>query len=200
MRRNSDWGDQPSGQRSPWAMVLLIGVPLLFTGIAVWWLESRFGSGVALMILGGLVGVICVIVGILLSAAIQKFTLGTAAEFNRNLAEVERARAQTDRARIGIDKERARSERHLTEARSRLEVIDAKRLDQLARERTRFLLGDERRRQDDAPTWADYADPDEEEAPPGWGDPNEETPPGWGNQKTGRKNDKRPGAGYRFLE
>ena len=53
---DQEWAQER--RRSAWALVWMIAIPLGFTGAAVWWLESRFGSGVALMILGGLVGVI----------------------------------------------------------------------------------------------------------------------------------------------
>lgn len=152
-QRYSDQEWAQERRRSAWALVWMIAIPLAFVGVAVWWLESRFGSGVALMVLGGLVGVLALIVGIVLSLAVQRNTLTAAGQFNANLAAVEQQRAQTERARFGVDKERARAERSLTEARARIEVMDVRRVDQIAQQRAQALLQDQRRQQANAPTW-----------------------------------------------
>ena len=133
------WGDEPRRGRGAWGFVFAIGVPLLFVGVATWWLESRFGAGVALMILGGLVGVVCVIVGLLISAAVQKFTLHSAAQFNAELAGVERTRAQTQRAELGVYREYARGEREAFAQRAKLDTVDRKELQRLVNQQARLL-------------------------------------------------------------
>ena len=174
-QRYSDQEWAQERRRSAWALVWMIAIPLAFVGVAVWWLESRFGSGVALMVLGGLVGVICVIVGIILALAVQRNTLTAAGQFNANLAAVEQQRAQTERARLGVDKERARAERSLTEARARIEVMDARRVDQIAQQRAQALLQDQRRQQANAPTWhaqGEDLDPND----PAWAGEDDDAP------------------------
>lgn len=122
---------------------------LLFVCVAAWWLESRFGANVAMMVLGGALGVICIIVGYMLSMANQKFTLHNAAQFNRDNATVERYRAATD-------KEIARGEREAFTARAKLDVIDARRVDRLADQKAKLLVDFERRRNEEArrPQWS----------------------------------------------
>ena len=174
-QRYSDQEWAQERRRSAWALVWMIAIPLAFVGVAVWWLESRFGSGVALMILGGLVGVLALIVGIVLSLAVQRNTLTAAGQFNANLAAVEQQRAQTERARLGVDKERARAERSLTEARARIEVMDVRRVDQIAQQRAQALLQDQRRQQANAPTWhaqGEDLDPND----PAWAGDDDDAP------------------------
>lgn len=112
---------------------------LVFICVAAWWLESRFGASVAIMVLGGALGVVCIIIGYLLSMANQKFTLHNAAMFNRDNATVERYRAATD-------KEIARGEREAFAARAKLDVIDAQRVNRLAQQQAKLLVDLERQR------------------------------------------------------
>lgn len=122
---------------------------LAFIVAAVWWLESRFGANVAMMVLGGTLGIICFAAGGLLVAAVQKATLNAATDFNHDIAGTERYRQMTGR-------EYARSEREAFSARAKLEVIDAKRIDQLAQQRAGLLVDLERKRMEEAkqlPHW-----------------------------------------------
>ena len=172
-RYNQEW--QIERRRSAWALVWMIATPLAFVAGSVWWLESRFSSAAAVMVIGGLAGVICVIVGIILALAVQRNTLTAAGQFNANLAAVEQQRAQTERARLGVDKERARAERSLTEARARIEVMDARRVDQIAQQRAQALLQDQRRQQANAPTWhaqGEDLDPND----PAWAGDDDDAP------------------------
>lgn len=131
---------------------LIVVCVLIFIGVAVWWLESRFSSTVAIMVIGGLFGVLCLIAGYMLNLASTRHTLETAARFNEALATTERHRQMTFR-------EHARSEREAFNARAKLEVVDAKRIDQIAQQRASLLMDLERQRyrQDQArqiPQWA----------------------------------------------
>ncbi len=68
---------------------LVVIVVLIFIGVAMWWLESRFNATVAIMVIGSLIGALLVIVGFVLNMASTKYTLNSAADFNRGLAETE---------------------------------------------------------------------------------------------------------------
>lgn len=123
---------------------------LAFVGLAVWWLESRFGANTAMMVLGGTLGIVCFAAGGLLVAAVQKATLGAASDFNHDLANTERYRQMSQR-------EGFRGEREAFNARAKLDLLDAKRIDQLAQQRAGLLVDLERRRIEEAkrlPMWS----------------------------------------------
>jgi hypothetical protein len=160
---NDGWGaPMPVQQRrrSAWPAVFAMAIPFAFIGLTVWWLESRFGAGVALMILGGLAGAACIVLGVVLSGAITKSTLQNAAQFNSDLASVERARTATQRAELGVVREHARGEREAFNHRAKLEQLEARRIDQLAQQRAKLLVDAERQaqQQQQARTWQTYED------------------------------------------
>lgn len=147
-------------RRSGAAFAVIVSLPMIFTAVSVWWLESRFGAGVAIMIVGGLAGVLCVIIGMLLAMSNQRATLHAAAQFNANLAAVERARSQTARAELGVYREHARAEREAFAARAKLDVLDQREVQRLARQQAKALVDLERQRQP-VRTWATYDDEEE---------------------------------------
>lgn len=122
---------------------------LIFVGVAVWWLESRFGADVAIMVIGGLFGVICFAAGGLLIHASNRSALETAARFNESLAITEKHRQMTMR-------EHARGDAAWDKAHAQLAVMDAKRIDQIAQQRAGLLV-DLERQQQKRPQW-DAAD------------------------------------------
>lgn len=150
-------------RRSAWPAVIILFLSLLFVGMATWWLESRFGSGVALMILGGLVGVLCVIVGYLLSMSSTRSTLANAAQFNAELASVERARTQTSKAEIGVYREYARSEREAFAQRAKLDALDVRNVQRLAQQYAKQLTAG-----DDVPDGWDVPDVELDSGPGGF--------------------------------
>jgi hypothetical protein len=124
--------------------IVILGI-LTFIGVAVWWLESRFGADVALMTLGGTLGIICFAFGAILTYGLARAMLRGASEFNRDIASTDRYRQMTMR-------EYARGEREAFNARTKLEVLDAK----LAQQRAGLLLDLERRRMEEVkrlPQW-----------------------------------------------
>lgn len=121
------------------AGIVVIAV-LIFIGVAMWWLESRFGATAALMVIGSLVGATLVIIGFVLHMASTRNTLGSAVDFNRALAETERARQLTQR-------EVAKGDNHWHKANAQLSVLDAKRIDQLAQQRAGLLVDQQRQQQ-----------------------------------------------------
>lgn len=161
-KHNNAWEDAgmstQTRRRSGAAFALIIGMPLLFVAAAVWWLESRFGAGVALTIVGGLAGVACVVVGYTLSMANTRYTLHTATQFNADLASVERTRAQTQRAELGIYREYARGEREAFGHRAKLEVANQQEVKRLARQQAKALVDAQRAadQQRQSRTWTAY--------------------------------------------
>jgi hypothetical protein len=126
---------------------LVVVCVLVFIGLAVWWLESRFGANVALMVLGGALGVICFTAGALLISANTKAVLGNAAQFNHDLANTERYRQMSGR-------EYARGEREAFSARAKLDLLDAKRIDAIAQQRAGLLVDVERQKMEQRqPRW-----------------------------------------------
>ena len=118
-----DWG----------RIVTIIAVPAFIT-LAVWWLESRFDSLVAVIVIGGLFGVVFFAGGALLSHMIQKNTLNAVTSFAQK-------DAQTDRYRQQSFKVLAQGESAMQKAAAQLTVIDAKRVERLAQQRARMLAG-----------------------------------------------------------
>ena len=116
-----DWG----------RIVTIIAVPAFIT-LAVWWLESRFDSLVAVIVIGGLFGVVFFAGGALLSHMIQKNTLNAVTSFAQK-------DAQTDRYRQQSFKVLAQGESAMQKAAAQLTVIDAKRVEGLAQQRARML-------------------------------------------------------------
>ena len=116
-----DWG----------RIVTIIAVPAFITA-AVWWLESRFDSVVAVVVIGGLFGVVFFAGGALLSHMIQKSTLNAVTSFAQK-------DAQTDRYRQQSFKVLAQGESAMQKAAAQLTVLDAKRVEGLAQQRARML-------------------------------------------------------------
>ena len=128
---------QPKGRNWPLAIIVL--AVLFFVGLAMWWMESRFGSSFAMAVVGSLVGALLVVIGLLVGLANTRSTLENAADFNRSLA-------MTERSRQGTYKEGARLERDAFNARARLELVDVRRVDQLAQQRAKLLIDLDRER------------------------------------------------------
>src|SRR4051812_1824492 len=110
---------------------------LVFLGIGVWWMESRFGAIFAMAVVGSLLGAVLVIAGNLLGLANSRSTLEAAARFNESLALTEQHRQMTHR-------EYAKGEAAAQKADAQLRVLDAKRVDQLAQQRAKLLVDLER--------------------------------------------------------
>ena len=114
-----------------------MGIPLGFIVLVSWWAEDRFGSGVVLMIWGGTLGLVAFTAGAFLAARISRNTLESVADFMD-------ANAQTEKGRALLFREHARGEREAFSARAKLEVIDARRVDQLAQQRAGLLMDQSR--------------------------------------------------------
>lgn len=117
-------------------LVTFLGT-LIFIGVAVWWLESRFNALVPVIILGALTGVICVGIGMVMTHRTQAVTL-------ENLAKMNQSDAMTDRYRQSTFREIARGESAQVRANATLRVLDAKRVDQIAQQRAGLLVDLER--------------------------------------------------------
>lgn len=128
---------------------------LVFVGVSVWWLESRFSPFVAVVVIGSLVGAGLVIIGFVLNMASTKYTLNSASEFNRGLAEVEKYRQMTQR-------EIAKGDSAWHKAHAQLSVLDAKRIDQLAQQRAGLLVDQQRQQQQPQAAEWDWADTEEQ--------------------------------------
>lgn len=135
---------RPQRPQRNWPLMIIILAVLAFVGLAIWWMESRFSAVFAMAVTGSLVGALLISWGVLLNQANTKTTLGNAASFNRDLAMTEKARQGT--YRVG-----AQLERDAFNRRASLELIDAKRVDQIAQQRARLLMSDHQQAQ--PPAW-----------------------------------------------
>ena len=138
---------------SRWPVVVLVGLVLGFVALAVWWLESRFDAEVAIMVVGGTLGVLCVFGGWLLAISNQKITLGSAAQFNDRLAATEGERQRTRRADLRIAEQYARMEREAFNQRAGIEAYGEKQMIGLARQLARSMAAAERQAELARPTW-----------------------------------------------
>lgn len=105
-RRNQDmdWGDDIRVERRTyWDRVALLVVLLIIIGVAIWWLESRFGANWAAGAVGVLAGVIVFAWGGGFAWAIMRGTLHSSAQFNADLAGVEMRRQAVMAERAKLD-------------------------------------------------------------------------------------------------
>lgn len=120
-------------------MKFTIAALLVFIAVGVWWLESRFSAEVAVMVVGGLAGVASLVVGYVLSMANTKATLRAVEEFTHANAMTEKARQSSYRSQIGVEREHARAAREAFAQRAKLDVMDDRRVWQLAQQQAKML-------------------------------------------------------------
>src|SRR4051812_33331081 len=128
-----------SEKRSDGSRALIYLATLIFIGVAVWWLESRFNALTVVMVIGAVVGVACFAAGAFLSSSVQRNTMENLAKFNAN-------DATTDRYRMMAYKENARGESAERAAHAKLALLDAKCIDQIAQQRAGLLVDLERQK------------------------------------------------------
>jgi len=93
---------------------------LLFVGIVVWWIESRFGANIVLVVFALIAGTLFFIGGSLLTSYIQKNTLSEITKFSANDASI-------DRHRMLTLKEMSKSDAFYAKADATLKVIEARK-------------------------------------------------------------------------
>jgi hypothetical protein len=130
-----------STERVLWDRVALFALIAIAGGLFVWWLESRFGSLIAVMSLGLLGGALFFIAGALFAQRHTQIVLDNVSDFMADMAD-------TEKSRQAVAREYARMEREAARAALTGEVLSARRVDQLAQERAKLLAAEPR-----APTW-----------------------------------------------
>lgn len=81
-------------------IVVLVSVVFAFLSAAVWWLESRFGSGVAITVIGAILGVSALGIGYVLAMTSNRSALDAAASIYHSSAQADAARAGALRAAV----------------------------------------------------------------------------------------------------
>ena len=74
-------------------VAVLFGVVFAFLSAAVWWLESRFGAGVAITVIGAILGVSALGIGYVLAMTSNRQALNSAASIYHSAAHADAARA-----------------------------------------------------------------------------------------------------------
>ena len=144
-----DYEPQPPRQQRQtrnWPGMIIVLAVLGFIILAMWWMSENFGPIFAMAVAGSLVGAGIISFGVMLNQKNTQTTLMSASSFNRDIAMTERARQST--YRVG-----AQLERDAFNQRARLEVIDAKRVDQLAQQRARLLTAGSPQPAQQIPAW-----------------------------------------------
>lgn len=153
-----DYDYQPPRQQRQqrnWPGMIIVLALLGFIILAMWWMTDNFGPVFAMAVAGSLVGAGIISFGVMLNQKNTQVTLTSASSFNRDLMMTEKARQST--YRVG-----AQLERDAFNQRARLELLDAKRVDQLAQQRARLLAaGQPQPPAQQLPAW--LFDDDEEE-------------------------------------
>lgn len=116
---DANWGRSSSNALG----ILVIVVVAVFVG--VWWLEDRFGSNTALMVIAAVFGIICFAGGALIMLASQARTLDGITQFSAKDAMIDKYRMQSM-----LEAVRGQSARERAQA--QIEVINEKRVQQLA--------------------------------------------------------------------
>lgn len=138
---------------------------LSFIVLSVWWLQGAIGTHYTVLIIFALVGVALFAGGALMAAAVQKATLNSVTQFNRDDAQVDKYRMQSFKVM-------SQGESAMKRAAAQLTVIDAKRVSQLAQQQAKLLTDTERQRWELAqrdqrePVWG--VDAEDNDNFPGW--------------------------------
>ncbi len=74
-------------------LAVVIALPLGFLALAVWWLESRFDAGVAITVIGALLGVGALVIGFVLAMFSNRSALAAAASLQESAARSNAAQA-----------------------------------------------------------------------------------------------------------
>jgi hypothetical protein len=103
----------------------------MFTGIVtvvafLWWMESRFGANFALIGLSLLAGTIFVIIGIVLSAYIQKNTIAGIVDYAAKDAMTDRYRMQSIKELAKVGKEDSKANAYKVKTDEELRLLEAK--------------------------------------------------------------------------
>lgn len=81
-------------------VAVLFGFVFAFLSAAVWWLESRFGAGVAVTVIGAILGVSALGIGYVLAMTSNRQALNSAASIYHSAAHADAARAGALRAAV----------------------------------------------------------------------------------------------------
>lgn len=144
-------------------VVAITALVLGFIILGMWWLETRFGAGMAFNVLMGITHLVAFAAGAVLSFAITRGSLRAVNEYAKTDAQVDRYRQQSF-------KEQARGDSAFKRAAAQMGVIDARRLDRLANDRAKAILQRDREAQRpvDSWSWDDQEDDDDSLATTGW--------------------------------
>lgn len=121
------------------ALAVFLTVLFAFLAIPVWWLESRFGSISAIATVGGFIGVAVFAGGAVLASKIQH-------NANQHTADIIASVEETRGRYAMVQREDARRDREQLAAYAKLQMIDLRRVDDLARQQARLLVDTERER------------------------------------------------------
>lgn len=106
-------------------LAVVIALPLIFIAAAVWWLESRFDAGVAITVIGAILGVGALVIGYVLAMSSNKAALNAAASLQESSARVQAAQAGAVREAVRWG--------------GKLDVMNERRVLGLADQRARLL-------------------------------------------------------------
>lgn len=127
-------------------VVAITALALGFIVLGMWWLETRFGSGMAFNVLMGITHLLAFAAGAVLSFAITRGSLRAVNEYAKTDAQVDRYRQQSF-------KEQARGDSAFKRAAAQMSVIDARRVDRMAQDRANIILQRDRQAQQPVDTW-----------------------------------------------
>ena len=127
--------------RAALSLAVFLAVLFAFLAIPVWWLESRFGSISAIATVGGFIGVAVFAGGAMLASRIQH-------NANQHTADIIASVEETRGRFAMVQREYARQDREQLAAYARMQTIDVRRVDDLARQQARLLVDTERERWD----------------------------------------------------
>lgn len=126
------------GHDGTWSFLKLFST-FVFIGLAVWWLQGVLGGDYTVLVVFAVVGVILFAGGALFAHMNQRMTLDAMTKFNANDSQIDRYRMQSFKAL-------ASGESAMQRAAAQLQVLDAKRVNQIAQQQAKLLTDTERER------------------------------------------------------
>jgi hypothetical protein len=140
-------------RKSPDSFVSIFIAGVVGLGVLVWFVNQQLGSTAALVVVGGTFGAIMWMGGSVVTHATVKATMENLSEFNRADADIDKGRMAAFKAMAGGAAAQQRAD-------AQIQVLNARRIDQIAQERARLITDNVRKQDEQSTSWDVFNDED----------------------------------------